>query len=269
MISWIGGEHAIGAGRRAGSGDRSGRRAGRSPGSSTPTCTPPTPGWRSPGSICPAPGRWPSAWPRCGGTRAAHPDGVLWGHGWEETRLAGEPAADPRRGRRRGRQPARSTCPGSMCTPRWSVPRWPRACRTVAALAGWSDHRAGHPTGPRRGPSRCPATALGRQRTRRAAGVPATRRRPRGSSRCTSAARATRSGRADLAALLALDGPVRSAATSPSAVSDPDQARQLLAQTGAHALGGDLTVDGAIGSRTASLHRPLHRRRRTVAASGT
>ena len=39
--------------------------------------------------------------------------------------------------------------------------------------------------------------------------------------------------------------------------------------TGAHALGGDLSVDGAIGSRTAALHRALHRRARTVAASAT
>ena len=32
--------------------------------------------------------------------------------------VAGEPAADPGRGGRRGRQPARRTCPGSTCTPR-------------------------------------------------------------------------------------------------------------------------------------------------------
>jgi predicted amidohydrolase YtcJ len=63
-------------------------------------------------------------------------------------------------------------------------------------------------------------------------------------------------GRADLAALLALGGPVAVRGYLAAAATDPEQARQLLDETGAHALGGDLTVDGAIGSRTASLHRP-------------
>ena len=77
-------------------------------------------------------------------------------------------------------------------------------------------------------------------------------------------------GRADLAALLALDGPIPVRGYLAAPVTDPEQARQLLAETGAHALGGDLTVDGAIGSRTAALHRSLRPTpRRTVAASGT
>ena len=40
------------------------------------------------------------------------------------------------------------------------------------------------------------------------------------------------------------------------AVSSADEARALIARTGAHGLVGDLFVDGAIGSRTAWLHRP-------------
>src|SRR6478672_8315328 len=63
-------------------------------------------------------------------------------------------------------------------------------------------------------------------------------------------------GRADLAALLALDGPIPVRGYLAAAVTDPAQARQVLADSGAHALGGDLTVDGAIGSRTASLREP-------------
>ena len=63
-------------------------------------------------------------------------------------------------------------------------------------------------------------------------------------------------GRADLAALLALDGPIPVRGYLAVPVTDPEQARQVLADTGAHALGGDLTVDGAIGSRTAALHHP-------------
>ncbi|WP_206426150.1 amidohydrolase [Nakamurella antarctica] len=41
-----------------------------------------------------------------------------------------------------------------------------------------------------------------------------------------------------------------------AAVTDPQEARELLLQSGAHALAGDLSVDGAIGSTTASLCAP-------------
>lgn len=40
------------------------------------------------------------------------------------------------------------------------------------------------------------------------------------------------------------------------AVADPDQAKTLIAETGARGLAGDLFVDGALGSRTAHLHEP-------------
>ncbi len=40
------------------------------------------------------------------------------------------------------------------------------------------------------------------------------------------------------------------------AVRTADDARALLAETGAHGLAGDLFVDGALGSRTAWLHQP-------------
>jgi hypothetical protein len=64
------------------------------------------------------------------------------------------------------------------------------------------------------------------------------------------------SGRADLQALLELDGPIPVRGYLAAAVADPEQARTLLDDTGAHALGGDLVVDGAIGSRTAALTAP-------------
>ncbi|HEY4992247.1 MAG TPA: amidohydrolase family protein, partial [Nakamurella sp.] len=63
-------------------------------------------------------------------------------------------------------------------------------------------------------------------------------------------------GRADLAALLSLDGPIPVRGYLAAAVTDPAEARRILFESGAHALGGDLTVDGAIGSRTAALRRP-------------
>lgn len=63
-------------------------------------------------------------------------------------------------------------------------------------------------------------------------------------------------GLADLAALLAAGYPVRVLGYLAAAVTEPEQATVLLAETGAHGLGGDLSVDGAIGSRTAALTRP-------------
>ena len=62
-------------------------------------------------------------------------------------------------------------------------------------------------------------------------------------------------GRQDLRALLDLDAPIPVLGYLAAAVRDPAEARALLAETGAVGLAGDLSVDGAIGSRTASLHR--------------
>jgi predicted amidohydrolase YtcJ len=42
------------------------------------------------------------------------------------------------------------------------------------------------------------------------------------------------------------------------AVTDAGRARTLIAETGARGLAGDLFVDGALGSRTARLHEPYH-----------
>ncbi|RVW04204.1 amidohydrolase [Rhodococcus xishaensis] len=42
------------------------------------------------------------------------------------------------------------------------------------------------------------------------------------------------------------------------AVDSPEAATELLARSGAHALGGDLFIDGALGSRTAAVLVPYH-----------
>ncbi|MBW0119087.1 amidohydrolase family protein, partial [Pseudonocardia abyssalis] len=63
------------------------------------------------------------------------------------------------------------------------------------------------------------------------------------------------SSRADLAALLRTDGPDVVGYWG-EAVTTADEARALLAATGAHGLAGDLFVDGSIGSRTAALCTP-------------
>lgn len=60
-------------------------------------------------------------------------------------------------------------------------------------------------------------------------------------------------GLADLQMLLRATGPVRVRGLLGEAARDAEHARVLLAESGADALAGDLTVDGAIGSRTAAL----------------
>ncbi|MET3805199.1 putative amidohydrolase YtcJ [Nakamurella sp. UYEF19] len=63
-------------------------------------------------------------------------------------------------------------------------------------------------------------------------------------------------GRQDLRALLDLGAAISVRGYLAAAVSDPQEAAELLRTTGAVALAGDLSVDGAIGSRTASLSHP-------------
>lgn len=65
-------------------------------------------------------------------------------------------------------------------------------------------------------------------------------------------------GRQDLRALLDLDSPISVLGYLAAAVSDPEEALALLRETGAVALAGDLSVDGAIGSRTAALLASYH-----------
>lgn len=64
------------------------------------------------------------------------------------------------------------------------------------------------------------------------------------------------SGHDDFRAVLELDHDVAVRGYWGEAVASPEQARSLLAEHGAHALGGDLFVDGALGSRTAWLNAP-------------
>lgn len=64
------------------------------------------------------------------------------------------------------------------------------------------------------------------------------------------------SGLEDFSELLNTDHGVEVRGYWGQAVTSADEARQLLAETGAHALGGDLFVDGSIGSHTAWLTEP-------------
>ena len=185
---------------------------------------------------------------------AAHPDGVLWGHGWEESRWSeNRPPTRDQVDDAVGNRPvylSRIDVHSALISSALgaSVPDGP-------ALPGWSA------TGPITQQAHAAVRAVAREQ------LSASQRRTaqlsflqaaaaRGIVEVHECGAGDESGRTDLAALLALDGPVRVRGYLAAAVSDPEQARQLLAQTGAHALGGDLTVDGAIGSRTAALTDP-------------
>ncbi|GAB2647673.1 amidohydrolase family protein [Prescottella soli] len=62
----------------------------------------------------------------------------------------------------------------------------------------------------------------------------------------------------DFRELLALSHGVEVRGYWGEAVDSPEAATELLARTGAHGLGGDLFIDGALGSRTAALLDPYH-----------
>ncbi|CAM3050566.1 hypothetical protein DFJ75_2296 [Williamsia muralis] len=64
------------------------------------------------------------------------------------------------------------------------------------------------------------------------------------------------SGRDDFLSLAHLDHPVEIRRYWGEAVTDSEHARALQAETAAHGLGGDLFIDGAIGSHTALLREP-------------
>jgi len=185
---------------------------------------------------------------------ARHPDGVLWGHGWEDTRWPeNRPPTRAELDAVVGRRPAYlsrvdvhsaliSTALAAM------VPHGP-------GTAGWS------PAGPVTQQAHAAVRAVVKQhlstQQRKAAQLAFLRAAAAsGIVEVHECAADDDTGRADLAALLALDGPVGVRGYLAALATEPQQARQLLADTGAHGLGGDLTVDGAIGSRTASLHHP-------------
>lgn len=186
-----------------------------------------------------------------------HPSGVLWGHGWDETRWPeGRPptraefdrAVGPGRAAYVTRIDVHSALISSPLAA--AVPDGP-------GLDGWSDdapvRRAAHAAV--RAYAR---TALPSEQ--RAAAQTAFLRHcaAQGIVEVHECAAGDAAGRADLTTLLSLAGQsgvaVRGYLAAP--ITDPTQAPALLADTGAAALGGDLVVDGALGSRTAALSAP-------------
>ncbi len=183
---------------------------------------------------------------------AANPEGTVWGHGWEDTRW-------PER-----RPPTRAEVDDAVGgRPAYLSRIDVHSAQLSSALAGrigdrpdgWSDttpvSRKAHAA------VRAAARGLLTADQRRAAHLAFLHAcASHGIVEVHECAAGDPSGRTDLRALLGLDGPVPVRGYLACAVTHPDEARAVLAETGAHALGGDLTVDGAIGSRTASLTHP-------------
>lgn len=181
-------------------------------------------------------------------------DGVLWGHGWEESRWP------------ENRPPTRSEIDAavggrpaylSRVDVHSALVSTALADRVTdgAGLAGWSA------IGPLTQQAHAAGRAVARQQlstVQRAAAQLAFLRSAaaNGIVEVHECGAGDDTGCADLAALLAMAGPIPVRGYLAAAATEPEQARDLLAQSGAHALGGDLVVDGAIGSRTASLCQP-------------
>ena len=183
---------------------------------------------------------------------AAHPDGVVWGHGWDDTRWS-----DP--------VPSRSAIDAAVGGRAAYLSRIDVHSALVSTRLAQLSRAAGqagfHPEAAvsRAAHVACRAAAkallpVGQRRAAQLAFLSAAA--ARGIVEVHECASADPAGRAELAALLDLRAPIGVLGYLGAAVTDPDQAIQLLEATGAHALGGDLAVDGALGSRTAALHAP-------------
>ena len=173
---------------------------------------------------------------------AARPGALVWGHGWQE-----QGWSDP--------LPTRAELDRAAA----GAPVYLSRIDVHSALVS-GDLAAGAPDGP--------VTADAHHHARRAALAAVDTRVRDAAQRAFLADAAARgigtvhecagpdiSSVADLAALLAAGGPDVVGYWG-EAVTTADEARDLLAATGAHGLAGDLFVDGSIGSRTAALTAP-------------
>ncbi len=185
---------------------------------------------------------------------AAHPTGVLWGHGWEDSRW---PEDRPPSREEIDRAVGDRVAYLSRVDVHSAQVSSALAAQVVdgPSLVGWSV------SGPVSQQAHAAVRAVARERLstlqRDAAQLALLQAAAaNGIVEVHECAAADRTGTNDLTGLLALDGPIPVRGYLAQLVDDPEQAAEILAATGAHALGGDLTVDGAIGSRTASLCRP-------------
>ncbi|WP_077041688.1 amidohydrolase [Rhodococcus sp. MTM3W5.2] len=183
-------------------------------------------------------------------------DAVIWGHGWDETTWTEDPgapttteldAAAPGRMVYLARIDVHSAAASSLLRRAGGVDE------AEAPVTADDHHRV-------RGAARELLTAAQRARARTAALDSAA---ANGIVAVHECAGPDISGREDLRELLAHPHGVEVRAYWGQPVQTAAEAKALLAETGAAGLGGDLFVDGAIGSRTAWLHEPYADRPQT------
>ena len=224
------------------------------PPSSTATCTSPRPGSRSPASICARPRRRGTACSSSPNTRGPHPDGPIWGHGWDES---GWPETTP---------PSTDELDAVV----GDRPAYLARVDVHSAVASTALRRLtpGLPAAQGFDPQR-PLTADAHHLVRAAARdrlTPDQRARARVAALDLAAANGIVAvhecagpdigGLDDWQELRDTRHGVEIVGYWGEAVTDRGQAEALIETTGARGLAGDLFVDGALGSRTAWLHEP-------------
>ncbi|MGV0645859.1 amidohydrolase [Mycolicibacterium sp. XJ2546] len=185
---------------------------------------------------------------------AAHPDGVIWGHGWDES---GWPERTP---------PSTADVDAAV----GDRPAYLTRVDVHSAVATTALRRliSGLPDAPGYAAQQ-PLTGDAHHLVRAAARdrlTPEQRDQARAAALDTAAALGIVAvhecagpdigGLDDWAEIRRIDHGVDIVGYWGEAVTDAQQARALIERTGTHGLAGDLFVDGALGSRTAWLHQP-------------
>lgn len=178
----------------------------------------------------------------------AHPDGVLWAHGWDESAW---PEAEP---------PSTADVDAAVGAGRMA---YLARIDVHSALASTALQRSAGVHG------EAPLTAEDHHRVRRTAREHLTAAQRTDARRAALDAAAARGivavhecagpdigGLDDWRELSEMGHGVEVVGYWGQQVSTAAQARELIAETGARGLAGDLFVDGALGSRTAWLHQP-------------
>ncbi|MEU9807925.1 amidohydrolase [Mycobacterium sp. NPDC050853] len=185
-----------------------------------------------------------------------HPDDVIWGHGWDESRWP-------------DRQPLTTAdldtaAPGkAVYLSRIDVHSAAASSALRRQVPGLAEASGFHPERPLRaeahhllrGRARAALSLEGRATARRAA---LDRAASLGLVSVHECGGPEIGGLEDFRELLTTEHGVQVTGYWGEAASDPDHARELIASTGAAGLAGDLFVDGALGSHTAWLHEPYH-----------
>ncbi|MCK0174330.1 MULTISPECIES: amidohydrolase [Mycobacteriaceae] len=183
-----------------------------------------------------------------------HPDGVLWGHGWDETRWP-EPTAPSTD------DLDRAAGGRAVYLSRVDVHSAAASTALRTQTPGLETARGHHPQRPVtadahhlvRAAARAALTPTQRDQARRAALDAAA---AHGIVAVHECAGPQIGGLDDWLELRALDHGVQITGYWGEPATDAAHARELLDRSGAHGLAGDLFVDGALGSRTAWLHEP-------------